>query len=229
MISKIKEIIKTLFWPILFGIGQFFICGLLMLVYMLRHPEINFDDSSSNSILIKHINDQTLLIVVLECIVFIPIFHSIYKKYQMNKVSCTISSLLKMSFISFLLSSVLNFIIIVIKHFIGMKFSDSSITITTILATGIVGPVLEEFIFRGIVYGKFLHIFKEKTAFYLSILVFAFFHITGGIFQIFFAAIIGYFLTFIYKKYHDIRLSIMAHIIVNVISILLSPFVLLLF
>ena len=228
MISKIKEVIKVLFWPILFGIGQFFICGLLMLIYMLQHPEINFDDPSSNSILTEYINAQTLIIVILECIIFVPIFYSIYKKYRIDKVSCTIPSILKIIFISFILSSVLNFIIILIKHWLHIDIATTSITITIIMVTGIVGPILEEFLFRGIVYGQFLHIFKEKTAFYLSILVFAIFH-TGGIFQILFAAIIGYFLTLIYRKYHDIRLSMVAHIIVNVTSILVSPLILLLF
>lgn len=228
MISKIKEIIKTLFWPILFGIGQFFICGLLMLIYMLQHPEINFDDSSSNSILTEYINNQTLLIVVLECIIFVPIFYSIYKKYRTDRVPCKGSSILKIVFISCILSSILNFVIIAIKDLMHIDITYASITITTIITTGIVGPILEEFLFRGIVYGKFFHIFKEKTAFYLSVLVFAIFH-TGGIFQILFAAIIGYFLTFIYRKYHDIRLAMMAHIVVNVTSILVSPFILLFF
>lgn len=228
MFSKIKEILKALCWPILFGIGQFFICGLLMLIYMLQHPEINFDDSSSNFILTEYINAQTLFIVLLECAIFVPVFYSTYKKYRIDKVSCTITSVIKIIFISCILSSILNFIIILIKYWMHIDIANTSITITTIMVTGIVGPVLEEFLFRGIVYGQFLHIFKEKTAFYLSILVFAFFH-TGGIFQILFATIIGYYLTYLYRKYGDIRLSMLAHIIVNITSIIVSPFILSLF
>lgn len=224
MTSKIKEVIKTLFWPVLFGIGQFFICGLFMLVYMLQHS----NDDLNSSLLLEYINNQTLLIIAIECIVFIPIFYSVYKNYRMDRVNYTTQTILKLAGLAFLLSTVLNFIIIMIKHFVGISFSNSSITFTTIVATGIIGPILEELLFRGIVYGKFSLIFKDNVAFYLSIMVFAIFH-TGGISQIFFAACIGYYLTYIYRKYHDIRLSMLAHICVNMTSILLSPLILSLF
>lgn len=228
MFLKVKEVIKALFWPILFGIGQIFICGLFMLIYMLQHQEIDFNDSSNYSLLSEYINHHTLLIVILECLIFIPIFYSVYKKYQTNRIPCSFQSICKIFLLSFVLSITLNTLILVIKNYMNFDISNSSITFTTIVSTGIIGPILEEFLFRGIVYGKFTSIFKEKTAFYSSILVFALFH-TGGIFQILFAAIIGYFLTFIYQKYHDLRLSMMAHIVVNITSILFSPIILLLF
>ena len=228
MIYKVKEVIKTLFWPILFGIGQIFICGLFMLVYMLQHSDIDFNDPINDSLLSEYINHHVLIIMVLECVIFIPIFYSIYKKYRMDKNSCNYKSICKIFLISFVLSIVLNTVILIIKNHMHYDISNSSITYTTIIATGIIGPILEEFLFRGIVYGKFTHIFKEKNAFYLSILVFALSH-TGGIFQIIFAAIIGTFLTYIYQKYHDIHLSMMAHIVVNTSSVLFTPIILLFF
>lgn len=228
MISKIKEIIKVLFWPILFGIGQFFICGFFMSVYMIMHPEIDFSNSKSDSILFNYISDQTLLIMFINCIIFIPLFYSVYRKYKMDKITCSIISIGKIILISFLLSSILNFVIIAIKHYMNIEISNQAITITTIVATGIIGPILEELLFRGIVYHKLLHTFSDKAAFYLSIIIFAFCH-TGGIFQIIFALIIGYFLTHICRKYHNLKLSMIAHIVVNITSILLSPFFLQLF
>lgn len=228
MILKVKEVIKTLFWPVLFGIGQIFICGLFTLIYMLQHSELDFNDSNSYSLLNEYINRYTLLIVVLECVIFIPIFYSVYKKYQMNRISCNLKSICKIFLIAFVLSIMLNAIIIAIKNYMNFDISNSSITFTTIVATGIIGPILEEFLFRGIVYRRFTFIFKEKTAFNLSVMIFALFH-TGGIFQILFAAIIGYFLTLVYQKYHDLRISMMAHVVVNITSILFSPIILLLF
>jgi len=228
MISKVLKIIMTLLWPIIFLVGQFIISGSFMLFYMINNSNINWEDESSNSILLEYMNNQTLLILFIECVIFIPIFYFVYKKYCKDKIKCSIKSIFMISLISFMLSSVLNFIIIGVKYLFNIEFIDSSITFTTILATGFIGPILEEYLFRGIVYGKFLNIFKDNVAFYLSIVVFAIFH-TGGIFQILFASVIGYYLTYIYRKYHDIKISIMAHIIVNTTSILISPAILLLF
>ena len=227
MVSKIWKFVKIIFWPILFLIGQLFICYLLMMFYMFKHPEFNLDDPNSNSILLEFINSQSLLIVLLECITLIPIFYLIYKKYRMDRVDCSVKLLLRISFISFLLSGILNIIIITIKNFMAIELN-SSVTFSIIIATGIIGPILEELLFRGIVYGGFLHIFKEKIAFYLSILVFAISHV-GDLSQVLFAIIIGYYLTYLYNKYHDIRISMIAHIIVNITSILITPIILLLF
>lgn len=222
---KIKEVIKTLFWPLLFFVGQFIIIGLFMMFYMFKTPNSSLDNLSS------YINDYTLLIMLMECIIFIPIFYKKYKnykKYNCKSAIVSISAILKIIFISFILSSCLNFIIILFKYYMNIDASNSIINFTTILSTGIIGPIIEELLFRGIVYEKFTNIFQEKIAFYLSVLVFAFFHV-GGIFQIIFAFIIGYFLTYIYSKYHDIKVSMAAHIVVNVTSILISPIILLLF
>lgn len=221
---KIKEVIKTLFWPLLFFIGQFIIMGLFMMLYILKNPTSSLDDSS----LIQYINNHTILIMLIECIGFIPIFYMKYKKYNCKKENVSIQSIGKIIIMSFILSSCLNFIIILFKHYMSINISNSIINFTTILSTGIIGPIIEELLFRGIVYEKFTNIFKEKQAFYLSALVFAFFHI-GGIFQIIFAFIIGCFLTYIYSKYHDIKISMIAHVIVNITSILISPMILLLF
>lgn len=220
MISKVWKFIKILFWPILFGIGQFFICGLFMLIYVLQNK-----GSSTN--VEQFINHYTLFIVFIECIIFIPIFYSEYRKYYVDKEKYSIHTICFVVIISFLLSSILNFVIILCKTYFKIHMT-SSITITGIVATGIVGPILEEFLFRGVVYEKLRYIFKEKSAFYISILIFALFH-TGGIFQVFFAFIIGFYLTYIYRQYKDIRLSMLAHIIVNMASILLSPLILSLF
>lgn len=210
--------IKVLIWPFLFFIGQIFICGLFMKIYLLQNP------GADNSSVVQFINNQALFI---DCIVFIPIFYSVYKKYRITKNSYSTKEILIISLLSFLISSSLNFIIITFKSYFDIDMV-SSITLRIIITTGIIGPIIEELLFRGIVYGKMLNFFKEKSAFYLSILVFAFFH-TGGISQILFALITGCYFTYLYRKYGNIKLSMLAHIIINVTSILVSPFILSLF
>lgn len=228
MLSNIWNFIKVILLPIFFLLGQMLIIGLFMIFFLINNPGIDLNNDLSTKLLLEYINNNTLIISLLQCLIFLPIFYLIYKKYRINKINYSCKSVVLIAVISFFISVALNFIIISLKTFIGIKMNSSSITLAVIVATGIVGPVLEEFLFRGIIYNKFLKIFKEKIAFYLAILVFAIFH-TGGIFQILFAAIIGYFLTYIYRKYHDIKLSIIVHVIVNITSVVVSPFILMIF
>lgn len=90
-----------------------------------------------------------------------------------------------------------------------------------ILSTGVIGPIIEELLYRGIVYGSMKTYMSDKIAFYLSVCVFAFSHV-GDLFQIIFAFVVGLYLTAIYRKYNNIYLVMFFHILVNVSSILVS-------
>lgn len=228
MFRNILNFVKVLFLPVVFLLGQMCILVLFMLFFLIKNPGIDLNNDLSTKLLSDYINDNTLLISIFQCLIFLPIFYLTYKKYLVDKTESSVKSVVLIAVISFLASLILNFVIIGLKNFIGIEMTNNSITFSIIVATGIVGPILEEFLFRGIVYNKFLKVFKENTAFYLSILVFAIFH-TGGLFQILFAAIIGYFLTYIYRKHHDIKISIIAHIIVNITSLVMSPLILMIF
>ena len=90
-----------------------------------------------------------------------------------------------------------------------------------ILSTGVIGPIIEELLYRGIVYGSMKNYMSDKIAFYLSVCVFAFSHV-GGLFRIIFAFVVGLYLTAIYRKYNNIYLIMFFHILVNISSILVS-------
>jgi len=227
-VKKIREVLKALSWLIIFSVSQFLILILFMLFYIIRNPSFDLNDSASIENIMNYLNDNTLFILIIQSLVFIPLFYFIYKNYSLNRIDCSKYHIVKIVLSSILLSIILNLLIITLKHFIGVNMSDNEVTLSIILGTGILGPIIEELLFRGIIYGKFRNIFTEKVAFNLSVLIFAISHM-GGFFQIFFAFIIGYFLTSIYQKYGDIRLSILVHILVNITSIVVSPFILFLF
>jgi len=221
LLSKFINSVKILLYPILFSISQVFIIAL----FVVLNSKIDINNSE---ILIDYINKNTLFILLIQSMIFIPIFYLVYKKYRVDKEKVSMYTIIKIIIVAILLSIGLNFLIIGLKSFMDIQIIDSSITFTVIFGTGILGPIIEELLFRGIVYTKFKDIFEDRVAFFLSVFIFAISH-TGGIFQILFAFIIGYYLTYIYRKYHDIRLSMLAHIAVNMTSILISPFLLSLF
>lgn len=217
------KICKVLIWPILFGIGQIFICGLFVLLCSMKYS----NEELTNALFTQYIHENMLWVLLIECIIFIPLFYHVYKKYRMENVSYCLRDIIQFILLSIIVSAILNFVIIFVKHMLGVSITTTSISVAVILSTGIIGPILEEFLFRGIVYGKLCIFFNSKKAFWLSIIIFAFFH--SGIYDIVFAFLIGYLLTFIYQKYHDIRLSSLSHIAVNITSLLLSPLIVSLF
>ncbi len=80
-------------------------------------------------------------------------------------------------------------------------------------AFGIISPIIEEIIFRGIIYNRASRIFSPTIAIILSALLFGLFH--GNIVQIPYAVIMGLIITFLYKKYSDFKVPCLFHIVAN--------------
>ena len=220
--NKLVLLFKVLIYPIIFFIGQFLIMLLFSLIFLLMNPNL---DLSTTNLFNNFINDNTIFILILECLIFFPLFYFKYSKYDVVKEKYNIYNILLIFLISSLLSLILNFIILFLKKSIGIDLISSDVNFILILSTGFLGPILEEFLFRGIVYNELLKTFNIKKSLLLSSIIFAIFH-TGGIFQIVFAFIIGLYLAFIYRKYGDLKFSMFAHIIVNMTSILGVPLLL---
>ena len=89
-LEYIKNILKTLIWPIIFVIGQFLIQYIFVAIF-------NFKEQGSltNSEFLKYIkteeyinklneyiNSNALFIVLITFIIFMPIFYNMFKKYK---------------------------------------------------------------------------------------------------------------------------------------------------
>ena len=91
--------------------------------------------------------------------------------------------------------------------------------ILNITAVSIIPPLVEEFLFRGIVLGK-LRNFGDAFALFLTSMLFALMH--GNIIQIPFTFIVGLSLAFITIKSDSIVPAIVVHFIINFRSIFIS-------
>ncbi|MBQ4425733.1 MAG: CPBP family intramembrane metalloprotease [Lachnospiraceae bacterium] len=89
-----------------------------------------------------------------------------------------------------------------------------------ILCVGILTPIVEELIFRGLVYRRLRWMTGVRFAIFLSALYFGFFH--GNWLQGIYAFAIGLLLAYSYEKYHTILAPITIHIGANLISVLAS-------
>ena len=91
-----------------------------------------------------------------------------------------------------------------------------------ILSSGIIGPILEEMLFRYVFLNRLRNFFTTRNAILLSSLVFALLH--GNIITMIYAFIMGFIFAYVYVKYDNIKVSIMCHIGANTIVSFLTSF-----
>ena len=91
-----------------------------------------------------------------------------------------------------------------------------------ILVVGIIGPICEELMFRGIVFHRLKDWVKPQAAIAISALLFGIYH--GNIVQFFYATCMGVMLAIIYDKTGTLWISIVAHIAANLWSLFGSSF-----
>lgn len=227
-INYLKNIIKVILWPILFIVGQFLI--LIIFTYIFNTSlNIETDKLSEyiNTIeyqtkLNNFLSDYKLLIVIITVAIFLPIFLKLFKQFKNKEV-------IKLKGIDILLLVILGLTICFIfniglfylnKAFkiMGFLVYDFSIDLLiAILCTGILGSVLEELLFRGIVYNR-LKLLEPKNAMIMGSLIFALMH-TNYINMIY-AFFIGLLLIYVYEKYKTIKASIILHITANTSNLL---------
>lgn len=91
-----------------------------------------------------------------------------------------------------------------------------------ILVVGIIGPICEELMFRGIVFNRLKDWVKPQAAIAISALLFGIYH--GNVVQFFYATCMGVMLAVIYDKTGTLWISIVAHIAANLWSLFGSSF-----
>lgn len=86
-----------------------------------------------------------------------------------------------------------------------------------ILVVGIIGPVCEELMFRGIIFHRLKDWIKPEIAIVISALLFGIYH--GNVVQFFYAACMGVMLAIVYDKTGTLWTSIVAHVAANLWSL----------
>lgn len=113
---------------------------------------------------------------------------------------------------------------------LGVKFDITSIPlILNIIASGIIGPIFEEILFRYSLINKLSKFNNNSLCIIISSFIFAICH--NGITTIIYAFIIGLFNSYYYIKKKDILVPIIIHISANIVSSFLfnfNPYILIL-
>lgn len=246
ILKYIKDIFKVLIWPIIFIIGQILLVLIFGVIFnFTKYNEIkltnqNLDEENLTIVfndyiqtteykneLQAFINSNLLYITIITFIVFWIIFCCLYKKYKFdycNKLNFKVCILLMMFGIC--LNTCYNFIMSSMNNVINFTNVYNNININIfiyILCTGILGPILEELLFRGIIYNKLKTFNSNMKSIILTSIIFAFFHHT--LIQIVYAFCLNFILIYVYEKYKTIKAPILVHISSNVMNFFTCMFI----
>lgn len=91
-----------------------------------------------------------------------------------------------------------------------------------ILCLGILVPIAEELVFRGLMYKRLRYGLPFMPAALYGAFAFAIFH--GNLVQMIYAFVLGMLFSYMYEKYGSIKAPIFAHIMMNLVSVFATEY-----
>ena len=235
-----KKILHVILWPIIFILGQFFIQSLFITSFNSHNVDTykrlfpSFTDleiietSQYKTDLLNFMNSHALLITTIMFIIFGIIFLILIKPYKKNEINTDINIktiiliILSGISISIFYNTLVYFINSVIHITDDYIISDIPL-FTLILTTGIMGPILEELLFRGIVYNRLKIYLSHKKSVIITSILFSIMHLPN-IINVIYTFFLSFILIYLYDRYKLLKISILFHIIINITVIFLVHF-----
>lgn len=87
-----------------------------------------------------------------------------------------------------------------------------------IVCIGIIVPISEELLFRGVIFKRLREVVDFKKAMLLSAIIFGLIH--SSFIQMIYAFVLALFLAYVYEKYGSFKAPVLLHISVNLISLI---------
>lgn len=224
-----KKLFDVIGLPLLFAVSQFFLTMIATIIFLLTSHQENLEtwigtEDYINS-LARFFSKYSIVIVAVSFLIFFPIFYKKYRK-EVTKEPKKISIfnfffliILGISF-SLLYNSILGSLNSIFH--ITNLFDGKNGALVTIISTVLLGPILEEYLFRGIVYQRLQKYYPVMKSLLLTGMIFAFSH--TNIFGILYAFIFNFMLIFAYEKY-NLKASILVHVSANMASFLFTIFI----
>lgn len=200
---------KIIKWPLIYFLFQFILIFLLSYYYVSNGNDVNlFND---------YLSTKQIYVALIVAIIFIPLLINDYKKYK-KQINTKINY-----FYLIILGVILSLMYNVFAYYLNFAlktslFDNNSNVAITLLSTGILGPIIEELMFRGIIYNELKSKYSNMKSILITTIFFAIIHI--NIIQILYALIIGFILIFVYEKYNNIKAPIILHMASNITTTL---------
>ena len=151
-----------------------------------------------------------IYIILILGLIFIPVLINKYRKYNIksNKIEFKyILLIITLSVIYNIFGFYLN------KYLIHSNLYELGDIKYGIISTVLIGPIIEELIFRGIMYNELKTKYSINKSIFITTTIFSLMHL--NIIQIIYAFILGYILNKMYEKRKNIIYCILLHMISN--------------
>ena len=246
--KKMKNIWNAIQWPLLLVIFEFCILFLLLGYYEHRevqlqldaHPKwtmteaietVNqfFETKEGSTAVAQFLLDHVWVFVICNIVLLLPVVYHFYKKHQ-HRFPRHVSDKSKIHILicSISLALFLNLILTGISSFFGISKESTSqlhqLIFWLICSSGVVGPLIEELIFRGIVYDRLQAFVPKYRASLFTTMIFALYHV--NLIQIIYAFCMGSYFIYCYDHYENITASMIAHMSANIVVLLIFPYLL---
>lgn len=238
-----KRIIKVLIYPLIFIFGQFainyiFVClfnkhqlRLLSNKYpLLSHKQLMIKlnhlmtTSQYKNSLNNYINSKSIIIVLSISIIFIPIFINKYKQYPKHKrKKITRNDIIFIVLLGISISTIFNLTFSSLNyyfHFTKVYHLSELPIYVQIISSGILGPIMEELLFRGIVYNELKKTYKPMKSIVIASFVFALFHLSNPL-NVIYSFSLSFMFIYLYEKYKTLLTPMLMHITANITVILM--------
>jgi len=233
MIKNIKNIVKLLIYPLVFVIGQFLIQYTFIAIFN-NKEKANFSNAEflkyikTDEYMTKlnnYINEKTFVIILIIMIIFIPLFYKCYKKYRI-KNNFEFKNVFLPIILGITISLIYNITLYNLNNFVNFTnvFELSSLPLLVqVISSGVCGPIIEELIFRGIIYNKLKKSNKPMTAIILTSLIFGIIHF--NVIECIYAFGVSFIFIYLYEKYKTLKAPIIMHMSLNITIILILPLI----
>lgn len=228
--------IWRILYPILIFIGVQILVGVAVAVFYVVTmilPVINqtVDPLVLSQQMTKWAISQTVPLALVCDLLLLPVFAFLYFRQMKGQKRPSISAFKITDYI--LVAALAVFADIAISYFIGgfniiqyfpdyqvlmQGFTDTPV-ILQVIAVGIVAPVAEEFLMRGVVLNRLLGYVRVLPAILIQAALFGILHM--NLLQGLYAGVLGIMLGYVYIKYGSLLMTIVFHITLNTLSVLL--------
>lgn len=199
---------KVVKWPLIYFLFQFTLIFLLAYSYISSGNDIDLFN--------QFLSSRQLYLSLILGIIFIPLLYKDYKKYKIkqNKINY-----LTVIILGIILSLIYNVFAYYLNFLLNTSlFDNNSNLIVTLISTGLIGPIIEELMFRGIIYNELKNKYSNMKAILITTVFFAVIHF--NIIQIIYTFALGFVLIFVYEKYKNIKAAITLHMASNITTTL---------
>lgn len=209
MVDSMWKIIK---WPLIYLVIQFILIFALAYYFVSNGNNIK----GFNNFLV----DKQIYIAIALGIIFIPLLIYGYRDFRQDGRKINVFGLILLGIIISLLYNVFAFYLN--EYFLKTDlYSNQNNLLTTLVITGLIGPIIEELMFRGIIYNELKLKVSPMKAILITTLFFAITHF--NVLQIIYTFAVGFLFIFFYEKYKDIKAPIILHMTLNITTTLFLP------